>query len=394
MILHYHYSSNPNSGEIRRIRNINNDVCNITGEKCVEVEFYSTRNRRTVRTTDSFILSDNVVKKYYIPLLPFSGRFYILQLLSNFISSLILFFIVLKWNPSYIIGEYSISSASMMFHKFIKGKYIVDCHGALAEEYCYNNKNITKWKLNYINKMEKRSADLADYIICQSEEMKRLIIKKNNNINADKIFVYKCGVNTDFFRLDEQSRISSRNDLGLKDEILFVYSGGLMKWQKIEESLMFFHEYHKINNNSKFLILTRDTELLNSIVKRMNLESLLPHVFVKSVPFNKVSDYLNASDLAFLFRDNDIMNQVAFPTKLGEYLSCGLPVLTSEVATYWVNESLFNDHSLIICSKQNVKMAVDIALRANKNQIRKHAIDSLSLRVDSLNIRKIFISNQ
>lgn len=43
MIVHFHYSSNPNSGEIRRIRNIDNEICNVSNSKCVEVEFYSMR---------------------------------------------------------------------------------------------------------------------------------------------------------------------------------------------------------------------------------------------------------------------------------------------------------------------------------------------------------------
>ena len=62
MIIHFHYSPNPNSGEIRRIRNIDNEICNIAKTKCIEVEFYSLRDRKLVKKTWRFNLTDNVVR--------------------------------------------------------------------------------------------------------------------------------------------------------------------------------------------------------------------------------------------------------------------------------------------------------------------------------------------
>lgn len=56
MIVHFHYSSNPNSCEIRRIRNIDNEICNVSNSKCVEVEFYSMREGIRIKEDNRFKL--------------------------------------------------------------------------------------------------------------------------------------------------------------------------------------------------------------------------------------------------------------------------------------------------------------------------------------------------
>ena len=63
------------------------------------------------------------------------------------------------------------------------------------------------------------------------------------------------------------------------------------------------------------------------------------NVICKSLGFAEVPHYLNAADVAFLFRDNVVMNAVASPTKLAEYMACGLPIISSEVAKHWISDA-------------------------------------------------------
>jgi hypothetical protein len=53
------------------------------------------------------------------------------------------------------------------------------------------------------------------------------------------------------------------------------------------------------------------------------------------VPHEAVPAHLNAADIGFLIRDDCVVNRVASPTKLGEYLSCGLPVIVGSVSLLW-----------------------------------------------------------
>ena len=391
MIIHFHFSPNPNSGEIRRIRNINNELCEVANTKCVEVEFYSLRDRMFVQREWRFNLTNNVIRKYYIPLFPFTGKSRVLQWICDVWTSLCIFIIYLRHHSNIIVGEYSTSYSAMLFKRFMRCLYIADMHGALAEEYTYNNPNILKWKLEYITKREKQTSQKADYIICQSEEMKRHITNKYS-ANNDNVYVYKCGVNTKLFICDEDIKVKMRERLNIpKNCIVFVYAGGLMKWQKIEESLQIFSRIHQTVNNSRFLILTRELDTVKTLLCQLKLEYLSEMIIALSSPFDKVSDYLNAADVAFLLRDDDVMNRVASPTKLAEYMACGLPVISSKVALCWVDKKLVDDNT-IICYEEGMPLQdlINIIKLSDGKKIRSHAENTFSLAIDSQNIVKMF----
>ena len=391
MILHFHFSSNPNSGEIRRIRNINSEICNVINTKCIEVEFYSLRDRKLVNKEWRFTLTENVVRKFYVPLIPFSGNSRVIQWLCDWWTSVIILLISVRYRFDFIVGEYSTSYRAMKAKCLLRSKYIADMHGALPEEYSYNNPQIIKWRLKYITRLEALTSRHADAIICQSEEMKRHIVNKYN-ADSKKIFVYKCGVNPDLFRLEPDKKNVVRKQLNIpEDSFVFVYAGGLMKWQKIEESLKIFSQAHEILPSCKFMILTREVDKVGFIVAQLNLTYLLQDIVALSSPFDKVSDYLNAADAAFLLRDNEVMNRVASPTKLAEYLACGLPVISSNVAICWVEQQMIDDCS-IYCYKDDTNLGVLLETFRNcdRERIRQHAIASFSLKIDSLNIDRMY----
>jgi hypothetical protein len=50
---------------------------------------------------------------------------------------------------------------------------------------------------------------------------------------------------------------------------------------------------------------------------------------VSAVNHTEIFNLLQMGDFGFLLRDRSVVNQVASPTKFGEYCLCGLPVITT-----------------------------------------------------------------
>lgn len=381
MVIHFHFSVSYNSGEIRRIKNIDQDIISLLSNGIVEVEFYSLKKIAYVYKHGQFVLSDHVVKKYYVPMIPFVTRSRLLDSCNNWWLSFVIGMLSLVYKAKYVIGEYSVAYKAMKLLKILspRTKKIVDMHGAAPEELKYNSVRVKKNDVKKLEALERLGATKSDYIICQSDEMKRHIIRKYG-ANDQNILVYRCGVDINLFYVDTVVRKAIRKSLGLSDNtVVFVYSGGMHKWQKIKETLLFFDRYLSFNRNSKFLILTRNIEMLESILFENNLLHLKQNIIVKSLVLEEVPKYLNAADFAFLLRDNVVMNAVAFPTKLSEYFACGLPVISTEVARFWVKDCSYiyvYDNKTIDLEKMNLLQKI------SKEEIFQFAKHNLSLLMD------------
>ena len=343
MLIHFHSSPFLNSGEIRRIRNVDVFIASLISDKIIEVEFYPIKKSAYVYSKGKFVLSDKVIKKYYVPMFPFLSRCKVAEVLNNHWMSIALFVLCCIHKPTYLLGEYSVSFKSMgIARKFCrKLKCIVDMHGARPEEYLYSLKSTSKnWYWGLLENYERDSSTLADIIICQSFAMKRHIMDKYK-ADENKILVYQCGVDTSSFYKNDEIRRKIRNDLRIaEDNIVFVYSGGLHAWQKVDKAIAFFAAYYSFDSHSKFLVLTHDVGLLEQVMDRQQVsKEIRENVICKSLGFAEVPHYLNAADVAFLFRDNVVMNAVASPTKLAEYMACGLPIISSEVAKHWISDA-------------------------------------------------------
>lgn len=189
-----------------------------------------------------------------------------------------------------------------------------------------------RWLLNHIRyreykKIERTAYTNADKLCCVSNALRRYIVN-NFNISHDKITAIHCAVNDKLFRFDNITRKKIRQELGLTDELVFVYSGSLAPWQAPMRIFEFFAAVKKIYPKSHLLILTRDfitaKKLLDKYMKDVSNITLL------SLDYSKVPDYLMAADVGLLLREPTLVNKVAFPTKYAEYLSCGLFVLTTQ----------------------------------------------------------------
>ena len=80
------------------------------------------------------------------------------------------------------------------------------------------------------------------------------------------------------------------------------------------------------NKNIKFLVLTPDTETANHYSDKYKIED---STRIMKSKFEDVNNYLNASDISLMLREDVPMNNVASPTKFSEYILSGIPCIMS-----------------------------------------------------------------
>ena len=239
---HIHYTFAENSGEVRRIKNINKDLAQKLSNEVYEISFISI-GHFLKRKEHSFKLHSNIKKKYYFPTLPFTYRSHIFKRLNTVWCSFIVLILWMVHKPKFAISEFSIGWQSLRFLPS-SVKCIIDVHGATREEYEYNWGDKTdKGMADTYDYIEMRGMKKASYIVCQSEAMKKYLVKKYNFLDKNKIFPYKCGADRKIFFYDAATREEMRKQFNIeKDDFVFIYSGGLHKWQKIETAISLFAE--------------------------------------------------------------------------------------------------------------------------------------------------------
>lgn len=380
MVIHAHHSQSPVSGEMKRIINIDTDVAGILSDKIVEIEFYSLKAYKYVHKEGLFKLSDKVIKKYYVPNIEHLG------FLNNLYCSFVIAFICKKFRPTHYIEEWKFPKGlkSLRNYFFKKTQLVLDLHGAAPEEYLYLHGTSSC----VLENSEAYSVSIADKIICQSDKMKCHLVEKYG-YKLDDICVFRCGVDINVFGINDSARLAIRKSLNIADnDIVFVYAGGMHKWQNVGKALKYYLDFNSKYANSKMLVLTNDIEGLNQIIDEERLDGICSSLLVKSLPYSEVASYLNAADVSFLIRDNVVMNAVASPTKLAEYMACGLPVISTFVAQNWVSEEgmsyVFDYENTSIYDLKNLLSSID------RERIGEYSATTLSLTIDRQTAKEFF----
>ena len=128
----------------------------------------------------------------------------------------------------------------------------------------------------------------------------------------------------DLKELEAQQIKSIKQETSEVIEVL--YSGGIQEWQNID--LMLEVIANNLSSGIHYTILTGDKKVFEQKIKKKGID----HKYIsvdRREPSVLWKDYLKA-DYAFILRDDNIVNNVANPTKMIEYLFYGLvPIILS-----------------------------------------------------------------
>jgi glycosyltransferase involved in cell wall biosynthesis len=206
---------------------------------------------------------------------------------------------------------------------------LFDLRGAIAEE--SELRRGTSFQAWIIRHMVRSAVRRAGRVACVSKNLKAYIAERTGRGDA---IVIPCCVEAATFGFDAAARTRIRSEFGFgADHIVICYAGGSAVWQRTEDILRLCAEITKRDPRFRFLFLTYKPESLKQsftdLVGRGDRAAFL------SVPQAQVASYLSAADAGIIMRHDNLVNNVASPVKIAEYLICGLPVvLTAGIGDY------------------------------------------------------------
>ncbi|MBT0322562.1 hypothetical protein, partial [Vibrio campbellii] len=104
-------------------------------------------------------------------------------------------------------------------------------------------------------------------------------------------------------------------------------------WQMIDDVLLFFNNIKKSNNDYKIYIVTRNVDEVLAKISKGKYEFLNDIVITSIEDRHEMENFLSSMEFGVLLREDNMINNVASPIKLAEYLSCDVNVITTTALT-------------------------------------------------------------
>ncbi len=249
--------------------------------------------------------------------------------------------------------------------------------GIWPEKHVY--KKIIKW----LRKKEPFLYQKAAHIVTLTYRSAG-IIEKHFGINKKHISVIPCATDTNIKEFDKETL---KKELGLSHQSpVFVYSGSVGTWYMVDEMLQFFRLLLEKYPEAALLFFTSaPTEKFFRKYPFLTEKNFKTFYF----PHHEIKKYLQAADAGLFFIKPLPSKQASSPTKMGEMLSVGLPVITNNIGD---NKMILEKYGsgIIIedLTEQGLKKAVEkteALLNIDKTLARKTASEFFSLEkaVDS-----------
>jgi hypothetical protein len=207
----------------------------------------------------------------------------------------------------------------------------------------------------------------ADGVLVVTDELKDLFISRYGNKSDlwTKFCVLPTGFDAQKFFFDESLRNKKRKELNSSNRFLVIFIGNVFySWQNIKSTIDVFERLkNKSIRKNPFLILLvkeDDHPIAKEFLKKSNLTS--DDFLLSAVPHDEINSYLNASDMGILLRDNHVMNKVASPGKMGEYLAAGIDVLTTPYIGTYSAPMVENEIGIIVDDFRDLN-SVELKLR-------------------------------
>lgn len=300
--------------------------------------------------------------------------------------------------------SYIPSMIGLWMKKHCKVKFIFDMRGFWADERVdaglWNLKNIIyRQVFHFFKRKEKDFLENADHIVSLTLSAKKEMDGwEHINKRPLPITVIPCCADAKLFdrrNITMEAKQSARQELGIQTDTPVLTYLGSITWYMLDEMLSFFIVYLKRYPEGKFLFITHaNADFIRSKARVAGV----PHdrILIVSAQRSSVPVFAALGHYSLIFRKPAFSTKAACPTKQGELMALGIPVICNTnvgdmdmiVRKY---ESGFIVNSF---NDTNYQEIVDDIGRVSfdADEIRKGALDYFSLQIAVSKYKNIYSS--
>jgi glycosyltransferase involved in cell wall biosynthesis len=183
---------------------------------------------------------------------------------------------------------------------------------------------------NFFKRKERELVRRADWTVVLTTVAREEILSWGNRTDPSTVSVIPCCVDTELFspdKIDPAERTSVRDVLGITaSNRVVIYLGSVETRYRLSEMMAFFKRYCASEPAAKFLFITQsDPELV--LAEARSLDIPVARVAITSAARKDVPFLISLADFGMLFLTPSYALKACSPTKLGEMMAMGLPVI-------------------------------------------------------------------
>ena len=226
------------------------------------------------------------------------------------------------------------SFSAYLLKKIFNKIFIFDCRGLWADERLDNK----SWKIdnffykcvyNFFKYFEKKFIKSADHIVVLTNKLNHYLIK-NFHKKENQISVIPCAADYNKFKILDPNIIKFyKKKLHLENfNFIIGYVGSISNIYYPDRMIKIFLMCKKIYKKSKIIFLNDNFEYLKQTknFKELNKKDYL----LISPKNNELNTLYNIFDITLCFPINSFARIATSPTKLGESLASGTPVIANK----------------------------------------------------------------
>lgn len=154
----------------------------------------------------------------------------------------------------------------------------------------------------------------------------------------------------------ELAEIRQRENIQPGDFVV-SYVGSTAVWQSTKQLTDLIRQIGEAYGTVRFFILSNGTiPELDSLPGQIR-----ERIVMKGVPHREMKYYLRLTDIGIVIRDNNVVNRVAAPTKIAEYLTSGVTILYSGEIGILADLKKVTDGGQMICMDTDPEWLAKIA---------------------------------